>query len=459
MGLNFEIIEKGDSIGGTWFWNKYPGVGCDVVSHLYSYSFFKNPNWSKSFSLGDEILRYMVNFWKFAKLQEKTKLQTTVENMEWSENEKKWIVQIKNKNHEKTEKYDWIISCIGALTKPSIANFAEMQKFLGEIVHSAEWTGPKLDGKRIALIGTGASSIQILPRLIKDSKAKRVTLFQRTAPFVFPRGQVEFSENWKSAMSFYPLGVLWRWYEYLIREFLYFAVWKNYTGFFNKLMQQKFEKDLKATIKNKTLAQQLIPDFRLGCKRILFADDYYSSMNDDRFELETDQIEKFTENGIKTSGKNHEFDLIIMATGFKLCESTYTITNDKLLNDRSDTKTFYGTFHPEKPNYATFTGPMTVLGHNSMIFMIECQAQLIINVIRESLSKNASKTVVRSEALESFMSRWANQIDGSVWAPKNCSSWYQQGSKDKRPWSIWPWSTIEFFFRTRENPKKYFAFE
>merc|ERR1712136_373914 len=228
MGLNFEIIEKGDSIGGTWFWNKYPGVGCDVVSHLYSYSFFKNPNWSKSFSLGDEILRYMVNFWKFAKLQEK-------------------------------EKYDWIISCIGALTKPSMANFAEMQKFQGEIVHSAEWTGPKLDGKRIALIGTGASSIQILPRLIKDSKAKRVTLFQRTAPFVFPRGQVEFSENWKSAMSFYPLGVLWRWYEYLIREFLYFAVWKNYTGFFNKLMQQKFEKDLKATIKNKTLAQQLTP--------------------------------------------------------------------------------------------------------------------------------------------------------------------------------------------------------
>ena len=94
----FKIFKiQGDSIGGTWFWNKYPGVGCDVVSHLYSYSFFKNPNWSKSFSLGDEILSYMVNFWKFAKLQERTKLQTTVENMEWSENEKKWIVQIKNK--------------------------------------------------------------------------------------------------------------------------------------------------------------------------------------------------------------------------------------------------------------------------------------------------------------------------------------------------------------------------
>jgi cation diffusion facilitator CzcD-associated flavoprotein CzcO len=366
MKLNFQLVEKGSEIGGTWFWNRYPGVGCDVVSHLYSLSFFRNPNWTKSFSLGDEIHSYLKQFWHFARLEENTRLNTTVNSMEWSDETNVWKVTIDNQE----EHFDWVISCIGGLHKPIRPKFSG--HFDGIQVHSAEWNSEiELRGKRVALIGTGASSIQLLPRLVNDHDIKSVTMFQRTAPFVFPRNQVVFSDSFKWLMSIYPFGIMWRWMEYLTRELVFVAILKNYTGFFNKFMRKSFESLVSRTIDDPKLARKLIPNFRLGCKRILFADDYYSCMNSPKFHLETDEIMKLTAFGIETAVTCHEFDVIVYATGFQLMHNNIQMKQfEAKYTDKGNVKTFFGTFLPNIPNYATLLGPMTVLGHNSILVMI-----------------------------------------------------------------------------------------
>jgi cation diffusion facilitator CzcD-associated flavoprotein CzcO len=328
-------------------------------------------------------------------------------------------------------------------------------------MHSAEWN-PKTDlkGKRVAIVGTGASAIQILPRLINDSDCKSVTLFQRTAPFVYPRDQQIYSDNFKELMGIYPFGIIYRWCQYLLRELLYVFVWKNYTGFCNRFMTGWFERLLANQIKEKTLRKKLTPNFRLGCKRVLFADDYYSSMNNEKFNLETEEILGLTGSGIKTTGSEHHLDIIIYATGFQLFHNTIEMKNlGKIPKNKDDIKSFYGVFLPNVPNYAMLIGPMSALGHNSMIFMIECQTQFIINVIREMFSRDQKQVTVTEKSVESFMAAWRLRVDNSVWAAKNCSSWYQQDSTKKRPWTIWPWSTIEYFFKTRKNQPDNFIFE
>ena len=178
----------GPKVGGTWFWNTYPGVGCDVVSHLYSFSFFRNARWTKSYSLGDEILKYISFFSYYNGLDKHVELKTKVLSTEWDKNKQKWIVHLDNigENIKKIEEYSWIISGIGGLHIPTRPKFPG--KFSGIELHSAEWDS-RVDfkGKKVALIGTGASSIQLLPKLINEMECQTVTMFQRTAPFIFPR--------------------------------------------------------------------------------------------------------------------------------------------------------------------------------------------------------------------------------------------------------------------------------
>ena len=185
---NNQLNFVGPKVGGTWFWNTYPGVGCDVVSHLYSFSFFRNARWTKSYSLGDEILKYISFFSYYNGLDKHVELKTKVLSTEWDKNKQKWIVHLDNigEKIKKIEEYSWIISGIGGLHIPTRPKFPG--KFSGIELHSAEWDS-RVDfkGKKVALIGTGASSIQLLPKLINEMECQTVTMFQRTAPFIFPR--------------------------------------------------------------------------------------------------------------------------------------------------------------------------------------------------------------------------------------------------------------------------------
>jgi len=466
MGLNFKIVERGGSVGGTWFWNRYPGVGCDVTSHMYSFSMFLNPNWTTKFPYGAEINDYLVDFWKTFTLDKYTELNTEVTKVLWNEKSKKWHATFSPKNGKTYEEdFNWLISCIGGLHRPNWIQIPDAEKFKGVRVHTADWPEKvDLKGKKVALIGSGASAIQVLPELFKEkNNCAKVIQFQRTPAYCLQRSQTNIWGPFKQILNVYPFGILFRWFRYCMSE-LRFPMWRFWdTVPLNRLVTRLFKWKLTWVLKDKDLIEKLTPTYTLGCKRILISDEYYESMNDDRYSLVTDKISNLTPQGISAGGKEYEVDVIIYATGFALTENYDFILNHnptlRQWKDEGKVATYYGTFHEGVPNYVTLLGPMTGLGHNSIIFMIECQVQLIVNVLREMFTAKAETAEIKPIAIQKFMEEWRTRIDRSVWNPKNCTSWYQQGEPDQRAWGIWPGTTTEYYLRTRSLDKNAFIFK
>ena len=384
MGLDFVIIERGDEIGGTWFWNTYPGVGCDVPSHLYTFSWLLNPNWSKLFSPGDEIQQYMRESWAFAGLKPHTMLNTSVTKAVWQTGKNKWTVSVEysNKSTEDLE-FDWLISCVGGLHYPLFPNIEGRESFKGDSWHTTRWnSNVSLKGKKVGMIGVGASAVQILPSLV--DQAKEVVLFQRTAHYCLPRMQFSYSESKKSWMATWPFGHLVRYFYYLRAELRWVLLFSPSVGnsrFTKWLMKLVYEGYLKKTIKDEKMQQKLRPTFKIGCKRILISDEYYPCMNNENFTLDNSEILSITDNGIKTTEAMHDLDVIIYATGFLIKENfDWVLKHNQGMQDAWKEESFgsyFGTFHWETPNFCTFLGPMTALGHTSIIFMLECQMQVI----------------------------------------------------------------------------------
>jgi len=383
MRLDFVIIERGDEIGGTWFWNRYPGVGCDVPSHLYSYSWFMNPNWTKLFSSGPEIQQYMRDSWVFAGLKPYTMLNTNVTKAVWQTKVNKWLVSIQYSNGSIDDiEFDWLISCVGGLHYPMYPDIEGQKSFKGDSWHTTKWNERvSLKGKRVGMIGVGASAVQILPNLLDE--AKEVVLFQRTAHYCFPRMQTKYSDNFKWLMTIWPFPYIIRYYMYLQRELRWFLIFSPTFGnsrFSKYVLSYVYKSYLNKTIKDEKLREKLHPTFKIGCKRMLISDEYYPRMNDKHFSLDNSEILKITEKGIQTTEKSHELDVIVYATGFLIKENfDWIMDHNPGIQEAWKNEafgTYYGTMHWETPNFVTFLGPMTALGHNSIIFMVECQLQV-----------------------------------------------------------------------------------
>lgn len=319
MGVNITIIEKGSRPGGTWFWNRYPGAGCDVDSHLYSFSWFLNPNWSLSFSLQDEIEDYLMAAWRYARLEQHTMFNSTVTRAKWTDGSK-WLIDYTTSDGEQvTTSYDFVISCVGALHKPMIPQFKGLTKFNGDSWHTAEWRDDvELEGKRVAMIGTGASAVQILPTL--TSKCRQVYLFQRTAHYCLPRFESRFSSWFKWLMRFQPFALVFRWTLYWSFDSLWFLVFgplkplkSLYTWYYERYL---------STVKNASTRSQLRATFDLGCKRILFSNTFYKQLNEPNVHLDGSKLIEITPNGLRTEdGEYADVDIIIYATGFQLKEN------------------------------------------------------------------------------------------------------------------------------------------
>ena len=384
MRLDFVIIERGSEIGGTWFWNTYPGVGCDVPSHLYSFSWFMNPNWSKLFSLGDEIQQYVRESWCFAGLKPHTMLNTNVEKCVWQTKANKWRVTIQYSNGSIEDiDFDWLISCVGGLHYPLYPDIEGRQSFKGYSWHTTKWNeSVPVKGKRVGMIGNGASAVQILPSLLDE--AKHVVMFQRTAHYCLPRFQTDYGAKFKRLMAIWPFGHIVRFYMYMQREFRWLLLFSPSIGnsrFTKFILGRLYSSFLEMEIKDEELREKLRPTFKIGCKRILISDEYYRRMNDDNFELDNSEIIKINETGIQTADKRHNLDIIIYSTGFLIKENfDYVLPHNPGMQSAWKNEAFgsyYGTFHWQTPNFCTFLGPMTALGHNSIIFMLECQMQVI----------------------------------------------------------------------------------
>lgn len=448
-GFNdFTIVEQDDGVGGTWRVNHYPGAACDIESHLYSFSFAPNPDWSRTFAPQREILAYLERCTDTWGLRPHLRLNTAVTGARFDEASGTWRVD--------TSAGDTLIARVlipatGGLSRPSYPDIPGLSSFAGQTFHSARWNHEEaLTGKRVAVIGTGASAIQIVPAIAPE--VGKLHLFQRTPPWIVPRNDRALTALERTAFRHAPAlqqGV--RALQYLRHELL--AVGFVMRPELLRLLSNLALYHLRRSIPDPVLREKLRPDYVMGCKRILLSDDYYPSLLRDNVELVTEGIREIVPNGVVTSdGEMREVDALVLATGFQAADAVapFTVTgrNGRELNDawRNGAEAYLGTTVAGFPNLFLIVGPNTGLGHSSMVFMIESQVAYILDALRTMQSERLSWVDVQPGIQATFNDRVQERMPRTVWA-SGCRSWYF--SSTGRNTTLWPGFTFEYRLRTR----------
>ena len=447
---NFVMLERNDNLGGTWYDNHYPGAACDVESHLYSYSFEPNPNWSRQFGPQQEILKYMEHCAAKYDLNKHLQYDTTVTSASFDETSGIWTI---NAEGGKTFTTRFIISCTGGLSQPMYPDIKGIDTFKGEIFHSAKWDRNfDWKNKTIAVIGTGASAIQIVPTIAPD--VKQLYLFQRTPPWILPKPDKEISSLRKWLYNSFPFT------QRLHRKRLYWQHEIMALGFVKhpgilKLASKVALRFLRQSVPNETLRAKLTPLYTMGCKRVLITNDYYPALNRSNVEVITDGIQQINETGVLTkAGKQSNVDAIIIATGFQAAEevSRFAVKgrNGIDLNEawRDGAEAYLGTTVAGFPNMFLVVGPNTGLGHSSMILMIEAQVNLIMESLKAMKKKHAKLIDIKPQVQQEFNKEIQEKLSHTVWQNGGCHSWYQM--KDGKNVTLWPGFTFTFMNRTKK---------
>jgi cation diffusion facilitator CzcD-associated flavoprotein CzcO len=444
---SFVILEKGDGVGGTWRDNTYPGAACDIPSHLYSYSFEPNPSWSRSYGGQPEILAYLEHCVESYQLRPHLRFGTRVISAAYDEATALWTVQIEGQAPLVARA---LILGNGALHLPQIPDLPGLASFAGTTFHSARWDHTyDLRGKRVAVIGTGASSIQFVPQIAPE--VETLHLFQRTPPWIVPKADRPIGERERWILEHVP-GAHW-----LRRTGLYWMFESRVLGFaFAPKLLELAEKlaleHLAHSVPDPALRTKLTPDYRLGCKRILISNDYYPALSRDNVDVVTDRISAIEPTGIRTEdGTLHEVDALIFGTGFRVVDyiASMKITGraGQELNAvwRSSVRNYLGINVSGFPNLFLLMGPNTGLGHNSMIFMIEAQVRYAVDALRAMRERDLVSIDVRPEVEQRFREEMSRRMKGTVWT-SGCNSWYQAPDGDVL---LWPGFTFEYWRRTR----------
>ena len=444
---NVMIFERAGEIGGTWRDNHYPGCACDIPSHLYSFSFRQHAGWSRLYPSQPEIQRYLLDCVEAFGLRERIRLNSNVIRAAYDEVNCNWVIELADGYALRAR---ILVSAIGGLSRPAVPELPGLDSFRGRAFHSAEWDESfELAGKRVAVVGTGASAIQFVPQIAP--KVAHLTLFQRTPPWIVPKPdrEVRTWERW----LFAHLPVT----QSLFRAFLYWRQEILGLGFTltPRLMRRGTRMGLdhiRASIQDPELRARVTPDYQIGCKRILLSDDYYPALERDNVELVATGIERVYERGvIDQAGREYEADAIVFATGFNAVDPLSPTRiigagGRELAGDwRSGPEAFLGISVSGYPNLFLLMGPNTGLGHNSVIFMIEAQIRYSVKLIRRVLAKPGRTPDVRSDVQAAFNDRVQKAFRGSVWA-SGCKSWYQ--ADNGRQVVLWPGFTFTYWFRT-----------
>lgn len=433
------ILEKSDGVGGTWHDNVYPGSGCDVPSHLYSYSFALNPDWSRVFSRQGEIKAYFEKCVDDFGLRDRLELETEVANAAFDETRCVWIVAAKD-GRQWTAHH--LIMGMGQLNRPQIPNIPGLDDFKRPAFHSARWDHDvDLKGKNVAVVGTGASAVQFVPEVAKD--AAHVSLFQRSPNWMIARGDKAY-KPWVKWMFRHIPGLM-----RLYRSWIYWKLEARFAGFHKgawvgHILKSEAQKHLNREVQDPVLKETLTPDFPVGCKRILISDDYYQALCRDNVSVITDPIETINADSVKTKdGQYHRADIMIFGTGFKttgfLAPMEITGTGGKLLQDiwQDGAEAYRGTTVTGFPNLFILYGPNTNLGHNSIIFMVERQAEYLMKLIKEMKRQGAQSVNVRKDVMDRYNIQVQEQLKNSVW-DADCGNWYKTDSgKITNNWPSW----------------------
>ncbi len=454
---SFIVFERAAAVGGTWRDNTYPGCGCDVRSHLYSFSFNPNPGWSRVYSKQPEIQQYLVETVSKFGLAPHIRYNTEIIRTEFSEETGRWTLTDRA-GQQTTARA--VIGATGPLNRPSIPKIKGLETFGGKAFHSSNWDHScDLTGKRVAVIGTGASAIQIVPEIAPI--AGQLTVFQRTPPYITPKPDRPIKAWEKRLFTALPVA------QQAKRSLIYWLNELVGTGFLgnktiSKLGTETALKHLESQITAPELRRKLTPNYQLGCKRVLVSNDYYPALTRPNVSLETERIAEVTPTGIVTTdGKMHPTDVLIFGTGFVAADIIADLhivgREGRVLFDewaKTGPEAYYGITTSGYPNLFFLVGPNTGLGHNSIIHMIESQMNYIMDCldVLDTAGPDAFLDV-KPDVQQAHNADLQAQLQKTVWA-SGCQSWYQD-SRGKIT-TIWPALTVTYRKLTkRVNPADY----
>jgi cation diffusion facilitator CzcD-associated flavoprotein CzcO len=438
------ILERAGDVGGTWRDNTYPGCRCDVQSNLYSYSFALKPDWSESYPSQPELWEYLRQIASRHGLARYLRFGHDVTAARWDEGAGRWLISTTKGQFAAR----YLIAGVGALAEPSLPDIPGIETFAGTIMHSARWdSGWRPEGRRVAVVGTGASAIQIVPSI--QPAVEHLSVFQRTAPFVVPHNNHPVKPRTKVLYRALPpaqranrLAVYW------MRELLAYGFVRNPKIL--KRAEAVWRKHMHSAITDEATRSQLTPTYDLGCKRVLPSNDFYPALARANVSLVTEKIIEFRPDGVVTAdGAEHKVDTVILATGFHVTDNPMF---GKVAGRGGRTlaeafgQTYLGTVVPGFPNYFQLTGANTGLGHSSMLLMIESQLNLIVDAIEQVEAAGGGPCEVRTDVAAAYNARLQRRLPTTVWG-SGCSSWYLDSQG--RNLTIWPGFTFSFRRRTR----------
>jgi cation diffusion facilitator CzcD-associated flavoprotein CzcO len=445
---DFVILERAASVGGTWRDNTYPGCACDVPSHLYSFSFAPNPRWSRSFSGQPEIRAYLEGVADRPGLRPRLHVNTPVTGAVWQEDAAYWLVSTERGQFTA----DVVIAAGGPMSDPSMPDIPGLDAFPGAVFHSARWDHETdLTGERVAVVGTGASAIQIVPHV--QQKAAKLVLFQRTPAWVMPRNDRKISavEQWLYA-HVPPTQRVARLGIYTTRE-------STVVGFVKrpailKLASRIARLHLNRAVQDADLRAKLTPNYVMGCKRVLLSNDYYPALAQPNSEVVAAGLSRVEGSvAVASDGTRHEVDAIVFATGFHtvdmpMAKKVWGIGGRSLEEVwDGDMRALRGTTVAGFPNLCFVIGPNTGLGHNSMVHIIESQLSYIVDYIRTLEKSGAAALDADPAAQHAWCAEVERRMEPTVWNTGGCKSWYLNAA-GRNP-TLWPASTVRFRRKTR----------
>jgi cation diffusion facilitator CzcD-associated flavoprotein CzcO len=451
---DFVVLDRADAVGGAWRDNTYPGASCDVPSNLYSFSFVPNPDWTRTFAPQQEIRRYLERCVARFGLGRHLRLGQEVRAASWDERTQRWLLD----GPDPPLTADVLVCGTGPLSEPAVPVLPGLERFAGTIFHSARWDhGHDLSGRRVAVIGTGASTAQFVPRIQPDVRALHV--FQRTPPWVVPRldrrrGSVErwLYRKLPALQRLARSGVYWG------REVLMVALAGEH-GLL-RIAEWLSRVQLRAQVRCPDMRRALTPDYTFGCKRPVLSNDYYPALCEPNAELVTSPIRELRRDAVVTvDGTLRRVDTIILGTGFHAANMPLAARlrgrDGRTLSGAwtSGAQAYLGTAVAGFPNLFLLAGPNSVLGHNSLILIIEQQVEYVLKALRFLDDHGLSAMEIRSEVQSAFTADLQRRMARTVWLT-GCASWYLDAHG--RNVTLWP-SFVGTFRRlaSRFDPGSY----
>jgi cation diffusion facilitator CzcD-associated flavoprotein CzcO len=473
MGVaSLTVYEAASEIGGTWRDNDYPGAACDIPSHLYSFSFAPNADWSRTFGSQREILDYLKRCARDHGIEPSIRCNARVAQARFDDDARVWRLDIVTTPHDRdaskdssvsnttgphcppceTVEADIVIAANGPLSRPALPAIAGIERFRGALFHSARWNHRyRFEGKTVAVIGTGASAVQFIPHL--QRRAARLCVFQRTPPWVMPRPDRAIGPYMQRAFRWFPFAQrVARWSIYWRHEARALA-FIGHPNWMRAPMRFAISY-LERRVKDPVLRAKLTPNYLLGCKRVLLSSDYYPALTQANVDVVTTPIREIVEDGLVTvDGRHWPVDAIVCGTGFDVADAGAPF---KIIGARgadldarwraNGPRAYLGTSIAGFPNFFMMIGPNTGLGHNSMVYMIESHIAYIARCLRILCRRGARTMEVREDAERAYNERLQSAFRGTVWM-SGCRSWYL--SKRGTNTTLWPGFTFAFRRLTR----------